>query len=376
MKTSLAFISAMVASSMSFAAPGGWHDRGGDRFRSVQGFNLGTVRIGFENRRVSSDTLDIVGNPRIQCNLTHIKLQAVNDSVRILALEVEYAHSRNGQSVDRIDLNDNDDFRRWGRGRGDVRPGDGRGGRGGWGDNRDDGRRMDRGIALNPGESTPLLDLDDVQDGFPNGRCVKSVRVIGIDTPDFGRGGGRGRGYGGRYNSPATVQVEGFLTRVGRPGGDHGGRPGDDGGRPGDGRGGWGDGDRGGRPGDGDGRGGHGGGRGTFEDFGLSGFLRRGVPFDAPAIGVGPQKGSFRGLRIQAKDDAVLVDEIVVEFMNNQRVTLARGLSLREGDETDVWFGGSRPEDSRASMIKSIFVRGQTPIIARSKGQLRVSGIR
>lgn len=361
MKASLVLASALIVTSIGWSGPGRWHDRNGERFRTVQGFDLGTVRIGFENRRFDNDTVDIVNNPRIQCNLTHIRLSSLNESVRILAVEVEYARTdRFGNATDRLDLHDGDDFRRWG-GRGDGR---------GWG-RRD---RMPRGIELHPGESSPLLDLDDVKDGFPDGRCVKSIRVIGIDTPDFprGRGFGDGRGFGGgrgegrgRFDTPAFVKVEGFLTRVGR-GGD--GRGGHGGGR-GDGRGDW----------RGDDRGGHGGGGYrppgmSTEPFGTTGFLDR---FGAreTILGVGPQKGNFRGLKVEAKDDSFQILNITVEFMNDQRVAFPSEI-LRENESKVLMFTHDMYRDSRASLIKRVIILGQTPLTARSKAQLMVYGIK
>jgi hypothetical protein len=139
----------------------------------------------------------------LQCRMTHIKLTAIMDSVVLTKIDVTYQRAdRFGNNKDSIDLNDNDDF---GRSR-DRR---------GWND------RI-RGISLAANQSSPWLDLDDVQDGFPNGRCITTIQVYGVDTPDFGRRGERPGRFGGPIrpiDRPATVQIEGIALRNG--GGDN-----------------------------------------------------------------------------------------------------------------------------------------------------------
>lgn len=373
MKASLVLVSALILTSVGWSDPGRWHDRNGERFRSVQSFDLGRVRIGFDNRRFDNDTVDIVNNPRIQCNLTHIRLSSLNDAVKILAVEVEYARTdRFGNAIDRLDLNDSDDFRRWG-GRGDGRRDD-RGG-GNWGRRQ----RMNRGIELFPGDSSPLLDLDDVKDGFPDGRCVKSIRVIGIDMTNSPRGRGFDGGRIRPIETPAFVKVEGFLNRVGRGGGDHGGRRDDLGrDRRGDDRGPGGRSDDWGRDRRDDDRGPGGGGHRppdmSTEPFGTTGFMER-IGGREVILGVGPMKGSFRGLKIEAKDDSFQILNITVEFMNDQRVSFPSEI-IRENDSRILMFNHDMSRDSRASLIKRVIILGQTPLMARSKAQLIVYGIK
>lgn len=226
MKIVLAFISALVASSLSLSALGNWHDPNGDRFGGIKGIDLGTIRISFENRRgVYPDTI-YISRPEIPCNLTHLKLQAINASVRIHAVEVEYFGTK---SKGLLILNDNDDYRRWFRGPSDGRTSEDSGGQVGWGNNHLDSRRTDRGIVLNPGESTPIFDLYDVRDKFKDGFCVNTIRVISADDPNAGGEVGHGPrdpGYGSEmYNTLANIQIQGFPTYSGRRPGDSGYRP-------------------------------------------------------------------------------------------------------------------------------------------------------
>lgn len=166
--------------------------------RGGTAIHLGMVRLGDEFSRLDSDVIDVNRNHRLQCNLTHIKIKALNDSVRILKVQVGY---RNGRT-DTIEIPELNPFRN----------GPARGFRGG------------RGFVLEAQESSPWLSVDDVQDGFASGQCITSIRLIGKDIPN----NRFERRYG--YSAPALVMVEGLLLQNRQGGGfdrggrDHGGR--------------------------------------------------------------------------------------------------------------------------------------------------------
>jgi hypothetical protein len=198
------FFSVLAAASLLAgtvqAREGRWgDDRRDDRFGRERSVVVGSVQIGRNNFNPSV----LYVPAELQCRMTHIKLTAIMDSVVLTKIDVTYRFAdRFGNNKDSIDLNDNDDF---GRSR-DRR---------GWND------RI-RGISLAANQSSPWLDLDDVQDGFPDGRCITSIQVYGIDTPDFGRRGERPGRFGGPIrpiDRPATVQIEGIALRNG--GGDN-----------------------------------------------------------------------------------------------------------------------------------------------------------
>lgn len=167
---------------------GGWHGDNSDTIKKGQRTTLGTVKIGSKwSSPGTAEVINIRNRTDIGCGLTHIQLSAGRDSVLINRVEVDYRWG----SSDTIDLND------------DNRP-------------RPPGNR--RGIHLRAGESSRWLDIDDVADGRPNGRCVERIKIYGIDTPDQNRPGRPGNW---RPDRPATVKVTGLVKK--RP--SHGGRP-------------------------------------------------------------------------------------------------------------------------------------------------------
>lgn len=188
------FSTALVLMSLVFGMsaearphrPGGWHGDDHHSIKAGRPINLGTIKLGKFDGGWDGDVIDLRKRPEVKCNLTHIKMTAGNDSVLITRVVVDY---RWGKS-DTIDLDDRDDNR--------PRP---------------PGRR---GIHLRPGKSTKWLDLDDVVDGRPEGRCVERIRIYGVDTPDkfnpFNPGSWR-------PDRPAKVKVTGLLKnrRPGRP---------------------------------------------------------------------------------------------------------------------------------------------------------------
>lgn len=183
-KLILALAAGLTLTSLSASANRGrWFDDHHENVRRARVVELGTIELGNDGRRghfLDRDVLDIRNNPRLECNLTHLKFSALGDSVRILRVELQY---KSGQ-VDSLDLTP-DNF-------------------GGAGQNR-------RGLRLQAFQSSQWLNVNDVLDQRDNGRCIDKVRVTGIDTPNFGErrhGGGR----------PALVKVEGLAApRLQRP---------------------------------------------------------------------------------------------------------------------------------------------------------------
>lgn len=338
----------MIAGSAD-ARPGRWQDQRSERFRSARPVDLGTVRIGFDRR--GADSLRIGNDPRLGCNLTHVKLSALNDSVKIVAVDIEYQRAdRFGRTTDTIDLNDNDDYGR----------------------NFDRRGRGEQGIYLAANESTGWLDLDDVQDGFPSGRCIRSIQIYGIDTPDrhrpeMGRYDGRGRrdgrrGYvdrdGGYHNRPALIKVEGLLLRQGgrtrppqptppvRPNPPHV-RPNPPIIVPE-------------RP-------------ISFELLGSTGLVGKSRA-ETRLINVGAQKGRFDGIRVQAQDDAFQVSSIQVVFGDQSQVTFA-GFVLAEGQLRYLDFDSvGRGRGDRDRFISHVVVIGSGANLFGSNAQLLIYG--
>lgn len=340
------------------ARPGRWADRNDDRIRGREVVDLGDVVVGNSGRRVDASTLDVFSNPRIQCGLTHIKLSASSDSVYLTRIDVEYRDAdQYGRNSDSIDLSED------------------RGPR--YGD-----RRGDDGIYLDSGRSTSWLDVDDVMDGRPNGRCIKSIRVFGIDTPDRGepgRGRGRGRGgyagprgggYGYGYGNggednyrPASVRVEGLLARPHHEGPHHEAPPvivppprheeppvmmpppprheprRDL----------------------------------NFTKLGTTGLVSKSKP-DTRRIDVGMDKGRFDGIKLIAKDDMFEIKYVEVVFASQDRIR-KDNIMLNENDTYYLDFDDfSRGRGDRDRAIDQVIIYGDSYNIFGSKAQVEVWG--
>lgn len=181
------------------ARQGRWHNPGDTRMNEAPKVKIGWINIGNEGRGFQAQVIDVANNPHVECNLSHVRLNTTNDSVMITKVMVEYRRpDRNGSYTDTIDLSDDDDFNRaWGR----------------------SGRNRYRGgIYLGMNDSSPWLDLDDVQDGHAGGRCVNKIWIYGVDTPDMGGGRRRRWNRDPRWDRPAAVEVEGLLLNGHRPG--------------------------------------------------------------------------------------------------------------------------------------------------------------
>lgn len=328
---------ATLTASADYGRGGGgrWRRPDDGRFRNGQTIGLGQVRIGNRDRRWDPDTIWVNQNPRIQCNLTHIQLSALNDDAFITAVEVEYRErDRNGNNRDMIDLNDNDDS--WGGGR---------------------GRGGNRGIRLSPRMPSPWLDLDDVQDGYPSGRCVQAIRVFGMDIPDRGPGGpgrggpGRGDDRCRRYGNcpqpaPTIIQVDGFLANRG-PGGNPGGG-GDH--RPD-------------RP------------HGPPVFLGSTGLVGKNRN-ELRRVPVGADKGRFDGIKLVAKDDLFAANTVDIYFTRGEPIKVT-GLKIKEGNSIDIDFDqfNRRPGDGDR-FINEIQISGGGGNVFGSDAQLEVWGIR
>lgn len=161
------------------------------RSRQGQVLDVGHLSIGNGRRGEMHDWIDLSNHPMIQCNLTHLKFTADNDSVWLTRAYVEYSRpNRRGEMHDWIDL-DSQVAAPPAR----HRPG------------RPAPPPAPTGIQLASGQSSPWLDVDDVLDGSPSGRCIRRITVYGIDTPDF-----MGPGRVERHDPPALVRVQGFLA--------------------------------------------------------------------------------------------------------------------------------------------------------------------
>lgn len=308
-----------------------------ERQRQGRLIDLGHIQIGNGQRGESSYALDLSQNPFLQCNLSHIKFTATNDSVWMTRAYIEYARAdRFGQMGEMLDLN---------VGQPPMAP-PGRPGR--------PGRHRPpapAGIQLAPGQSSQWLDVDDVMDGFPDGRCIRTITFYGIDTPDF-----VGPGRVERFDPPAMVKIDGYITRQGP--GHGGGGIGGGGGRP---------------P--------HGGGAGpvrprllTFKPLGTTGTIRKYVPDNFP-IPVGAHLGRFDGIKLIAKDDSVTVVSAKVYFGNGEYVEI-KNVDLRENGEIYFDFDGPqrrgpRDQDRYVTMITINAVSSNS---FGSKGRLDIEG--
>ncbi len=150
-------VAASLLAMTAYAYPGHrWYRPGYGRINQGRTIEMGTATLGDYRGQPTFDVIYVNNNPSVQCNLTHIKMMALRDDLRVLRLEIMY---RTGET-DTINLGD-DSYDR------DPRY-----------------RHPGNGLYLSAYEETPWLDLDDVQDGYPNGRCVDQIRVYGYGIPD------------------------------------------------------------------------------------------------------------------------------------------------------------------------------------------------
>lgn len=145
----LVAIAALASITNAEARPGRYYDPGRDSIVRRQ-VGLGFVRIGDEGARRDADTIDVINRPGIECNLTHIQFRTRNDDVRILRVDLEY---RNG-ARDSVSLDNN-----------------------GYGYGRDYGR----GLYIATYGTSGWLDIDAVEDGYPSGRCVDRITIVGMN---------------------------------------------------------------------------------------------------------------------------------------------------------------------------------------------------
>ncbi len=339
-KSTLAVLTLVLASSAATTAEAArrW-ERNLERQRQGQLIDLGHIQIGDGRRGESTYRLDLSQNPGLQCNLSHIKLTATNDSVWMTRAFVEYARAdRFGQMGDMLDLNN---------GQPPMAPPPGRPGR----------LRpppVPAGIQLAPGQQSEWLDVDDVMDGFPDGRCIRAITFYGIDTPDFS-----GPGRFERHDPPALVKIDGYITR--RAPGHGGGGIGPGPGRP---------------PGSG---GGHVGGPVRPRQL-IYTFLGKTDTFsksriEYKEIQVGVQQGRFDGIKIIAVDDSVEVKRARVFFGNGEYVEL---LNLNLGENQEIYFDfdgpqlrGSRDQDR---FVTKVTLEAVSSNLFGSKGRISVEG--
>jgi hypothetical protein len=319
------------------------------RTRQGQVIDVGNLTIGDGRRGESQSTIDLSGHPMIQCNLSHLMFTAYNDSVWLTRAYVEYARpNARGEMFDWIDL--------------DVQspppmpPGRHRPGR--------PAPPAPTGLQLAAGQASPWLDVDDVLDGSPSGRCIRRITVFGIDTPDM-----PGPGRFERHDPPALVRVNGFVVRRGPPAPP----PGHGGGRPG-----------------------HGGGIGPgpghnpgpapiltrppramqWAPFGnTGGFSRSG--YETREIPVGAHRGRFDGVRLTGKrSNTVKVDWARVHFANGDYVEI-RGFELSRNQEVYLDFDGPHRRGGRDQdrHIVKIVIRGHSELPSPfDRGEIEISG--
>jgi hypothetical protein len=312
-----------------------WADRDDDHIRNGEIVNLGEVMIGNSDHHYDADTLDLFNNPRIQCRLTHIKLSAYSDSVMITRVDVEYRDADHyGKYKDSIDLNDG--------------PGHG------------------SGIYLDSGRSTGWLDVDDVVDGHANGRCIKSIRVYGIDTPDhngpgYGHGHGHGPGYGyghggheygpgygygnnGDNFRPARIRVDGLVGRSFHHEPPHHEPPYH---HPSHGL--------------------------KYSFLGTTGLVPKLLP-EFRTINVGRSQGRFDGIKLIAKDDAFEVKSVEIIFSNGQRLR-QENIQMMEGQEIYIDFDNySYGHGDGDRFVDQVVIFGDASNPFGSKSQLEIWG--
>ena len=314
-----------------------------ERTRQGQVIDVGNLTIGDGRRGESQSTIDLSNNPMIQCNLTHLMFTPYNDSVWLTRAYVEYARPNpRGEMFDWIDLNV--------QAPAPMPPGRHRPG-------RPAPPPAPTGLQLTGGQPSPWLDVDDVLDGSPSGRCIRRITVFGIDTPDA-----MGPGRVERHDPPAIVRVTGFLARRAPPG--HGGGIGP-GPRPG--------------PGPNPGpapiltrppR------AMQWANFGnTGGFSRSG--FETREIQVGAHRGRFDGVRLIGKrSNTVKIDWARVYFANGDYAEV-RGFELSRNQEVYFDFDGAHRRGGRDQdrYIVKIVIRGHSELPSPfDRGEIEIAG--
>lgn len=313
----------------------------------AQGQVIEAGYLTFAGRTESQSTIDLSNNPMIQYNLSHLMFTPPNDSVWLTRAYVEYSRpNHRGEMFDWIDLNEQS---------APMPPPPGR---------HRPGRPMPpppapTGLQLAAGHASPWLDVDDVLDGSPSGRCIRRITVFGIDTPDSGR-------YE-RFDHPAEVQVHGFITRRAPPVGPGPGFPG--------------------RPG-------HGGGMGPGPAPGPAPILTRppramvwaalGNPggfsrsgYETRELQVGPQHGRFDGIRLKGKrTNTVKIEWARVYFANGDYAEV-RDFELSRNQEVYFDFDGPHRRGARDQdrFIVRIAIRGHSELPSPfDRGEIEISG--
>lgn len=93
--------------NVAHARPDHWHDdHDSDFLRRGFPIALDTIALGDEDGRFDGDVIDVKDNPRLECNLTHIRLSTDDRGVRIFKVIIKY---RDSDKADEVDLTDFDD---------------------------------------------------------------------------------------------------------------------------------------------------------------------------------------------------------------------------------------------------------------------------
>ena len=194
------------------------------------------------------------------------------------------------------------------------------------------------GIQLAQFQASQWLSVDDVMDGFPDGRCIRAITFYGIDTPDFA-----GPGRVERHDPPAMVKLDGYITRQAPGGGGIGGGPV----RP--------------RP-------------LQYKALGSTGRIRKFV-HEYIEVPVGTHQGRFDGIKIIAKDDSVNIKSARVYFGNGDYVELVN-LDLRENQEIYFDFDGPQRRGARDQdrFITKVTFEAVSSDSFGSKGRIDIEG--
>lgn len=339
-KSTLAVLTLALAGSVTSTAEAQRWERNLERQRQGRIIDLGHFQIGDGRRGETTYRLDLSQNPGLQCNLSHIKFTATGDSVWLTRAFVEYARpDRFGQMGDMLNLDS---------GQPPMAPPPGRPGR------HRPPPVAQAGIELAGFQQSQWLSVDDVMDGFPDGRCIRAITFYGIDTPDF-----VGPGRVERHDPPAIVKLDGYITRQapGRPPGPGGGVG----------------------PGRPPGGGGIGGGPVRprplqYKPLGSTGRIRKYV-YDYIPVPVGTHLGRFDGIKIIAKDDSVHIKSARVYFGNGEYVELVN-LDLRENQEIYFDFDGPQRRGARDQdrFITKVTFEAVSSNSFGSKGRIDIEG--
>lgn len=326
-KATLTVLTLVIASSVTKDAEAQRWERNLERQRQGRMIDLGHIQIGDGRRGESTYRMDLSQYPGLQCNLSHIKFTATNDSVWLTRAYIEYARAdRFGQMGDMMDLND---------GRPPMPPPPGRPG-------RHRPPQAPAGIQLAPFQQSQWLSVDDVMDGYPDGRCIQAITFYGIDTPDF-----VGPGSVERHDTPAMVKLDGYITRQGpgRPPGPGGGIGGPVQPRP-----------------------------LVYTYLGNTDTFSK-TRIEYKEIQVGIQLGRFDGIKIIAKDDSVDVKRARVFFGNGEYVELLN-LNLAENQEVYFDFDGPQRRGARDQdrFVTMVTIEATSSNFFGSKGRIAVEG--